>query len=55
MICTINIHSIKIDTMIIADKILKDITIKNIIFFIKVKKVSVFYIYCYDPLLRVNY
>ena len=37
--------------MIVADKILKDITIKNISFFIKVKKVIVFYIYCYDPLL----
>ena len=37
--------------MIVADKILKDITIKNIIFFIKVKKVIVSYIYCYDPLL----
>jgi len=41
--------------MIIADKILKDITIKYISFLIKVKKVSMFYIYCYDPLLRMNY
>jgi hypothetical protein len=49
MICTNKIHSIKINTMIIAHKILKDITIKNIIFFIKVKKVIVFYIYYYDP------
>jgi hypothetical protein len=55
MICTNKIHSIKIDTMIIAHKNLKDTTIKNISFFIKVKKVSVFYIYCYDPLLRMYY
>jgi hypothetical protein len=55
MICTNIIQSINIDTTITANKNLKDINIKNINFFIKVKKVSMFYIYCYDPLLRMNY
>jgi peroxiredoxin family protein len=44
--CSKITHSITIDAKITAHKILKDNSIKNISFFIKVKKVSGVYIYC---------
>jgi len=55
MICTKNIQSIKIDTQITAHKNLNDNSIKNISFFIKVKKVSGIYIYCYGLSQRKHY
>jgi len=48
--CSNNTHNINISVNITAHKNLKDNTIANISFFIKVKKVNEFYIYYYGLL-----
>jgi len=53
--CLKNTHSINISVNITAHKNLKDNTIKNISFFIKVKKVIGVYIYYYGLSQRRHY
>jgi len=53
--CLKTTHNIKISANITAHKNLKDNTIKNISFFIKVKKVNEFYIYYYGLSQRRHY
>jgi hypothetical protein len=53
--CSNNTHNINISVNITAHKNLKDNTIANISFFIKVKKVSEVYIYCYGLSQRRHY
>jgi len=53
--CLKSTQSIKVSVNIIAHKNLKDNTIKNISFFIKVNKVNEFYIYYYGLSQRRHY
>jgi len=53
--CKNETHIIKISEKITAHINLNNNTIKNISFFIKVKKVSGFYTYCYGLLQRRHY
>jgi hypothetical protein len=53
--CSKITHSITIDAKITAHKNLKDNSIANISFFIKVKKVNEFYIYYCGLLQRKHY
>jgi hypothetical protein len=53
--CSNNTQSIIINAKITAHKSLKNNSIDNISFFIKVKKVNESYIYCYGLLERKHY